>query len=57
MSWFYKSFSKPRNVQLIKIFNQLDIVDHTGHGIPIIIGKYGKEVFDTSDNYIMVTIY
>ena len=27
----------------MKIFNQLDIVDHTGHGIPIIVEKYGKE--------------
>ena len=40
----------------MKIFSQLDIVDHTGHGIPIIIDKYGKEAFDISSNYIMVTI-
>ena len=53
---FYKGFSKPRNVQLMKIFNQLDIVDHTGHGIPIIVEKYGKEAFEINDNYIMVTI-
>lgn len=53
---FYKGFSKPRNTQLMKIFSQLDIVDHTGHGIPIIIDKYGKEAFDISSNYIMVTI-
>ena len=53
---FYKGFSKPRNAQLMKIFNQLDIVDHTGHGIPIIVDKYGKDSFEISDNYIMVTI-
>ncbi len=40
----------------MKIFNQLDIVDHTGHGIPIIVDKYGKDSFEISDNYIMVTI-
>ncbi|MDD4070512.1 MAG: putative DNA binding domain-containing protein [Candidatus Izemoplasmatales bacterium] len=53
---FYMGFSKPRNVQLMKIFSLLNIVDHTGHGIPIIINKYGKEAFDIRDNYIMVTI-
>ena len=53
---FYKGFSKPRNFQLMKIFSQLDIVEHTGHGVPIIIEKYGKDVFDINSNYIMVTI-
>ncbi len=41
----------------MKIFNQLDIVGHTGHGIPIIVDKYGKDSFEISDNHIMVTIH
>ncbi len=53
---FYKGFSKPRNKQLMQIFSQLDIVDHTGHGIPIIVNKYGVEAFEINDNYILVTI-
>lgn len=53
---FYQGYSKPRNLQLMKIFSQLDIVDHTGHGIPIIVETYGKEVFKITDHYIMVTI-
>ncbi|HQC55104.1 MAG TPA: putative DNA binding domain-containing protein [Clostridia bacterium] len=53
---FYMGFSKPRNLQLMKIFSQLDIVEHTGHGVPIIIDRYGKEAFDINDNYIIVTI-
>ena len=53
---FYMGFSKPRNKQLMKIFSQLNIVEHTGHGIPIIISKYGKEAFDIQSNYILVTI-
>ena len=53
---FYKGFSKPRNLQLMKIFSQLDIVDHTGHGVPIIVNKYGEGAFDINDNYILVTI-
>ena len=53
---FYRGISKPRNLKLMKIFSDLDIVEHTGHGIPTIIEKYGKNVFDISENYIMVTI-
>lgn len=40
----------------MKIFSDLDIVEHTGHGIPTITEKYGTDVFDITDNYIMVTI-
>lgn len=53
---FYRGISKPRNVRLMKIFSDLDIVDHTGHGVPIIIDKYGREAFEISDNHIIVTI-
>ena len=53
---FYRGISKPRNTRLMKIFSDLDIVDHTGHGVPIIIEKYGKEAFEINDNHIIVTI-
>ncbi len=53
---FFRGISKPRNLRLMKIFSDLDIVEHTGHGVPTIIRKYGKEVFDITDNHIMVTI-
>ncbi len=53
---FFAGISKPRNVALMKIFSDLDIVDHTGHGIPTIVGRYGKGVFNIQDNYILVTI-
>ena len=32
------------------------LTEHTGHGVPTIIKKYGKEVFDITDNYIMCRI-
>ncbi|MBE6143597.1 MAG: winged helix-turn-helix transcriptional regulator [Erysipelotrichaceae bacterium] len=53
---FYRGISKPRNTRLMKIFSDLDIVDHTGHGVPIIIEKYGKEAFEINDKHIIVTI-
>lgn len=53
---FYRGISKPRNIRLMKIFSDLDIVDHTGHGVLIIIEKYGRVAFEISDNHIIVTI-
>ncbi len=34
----------------------LNVVKYTGHGIPIIVNKYGVEAFEINDNYILVTI-
>ena len=32
------------------------MVEQTGHGVPKIIGVYGTQAFDISDNHITVTI-
>ncbi len=53
---FFNGVSHPRNSVLMRIFLKLGIVEHTGHGVPIIIEKYGKEAFDIHDSYINVTI-
>lgn len=53
---FFRGISKPRNEHLMEIFTRLGIVEHTGHGIPTIIEKYGQNVFDIKDNYINVVI-
>ena len=53
---FFNGVSKPRNVELMNIFSRLGIVEHTGHGIPVIVGKYGKDVFEISNSYIRVII-
>ena len=38
------------------IFTRLGIVEHTGHGIPVIVEKYGESAFEISESYIRVTI-
>ncbi len=53
---FFKGVSKPVNSALLNIFTNLDLIDQTGHGIPLIISKYGKDAFYISDNTIIVTI-
>ena len=34
----------------------MGLTEHTGHGVPTIIKKYGKEVFEITDNYIKCRI-
>lgn len=53
---FFNGVSHPRNSVLMRIFLKLGIVENTGHGIPKIIEKYGKEAFDIHDTYINVII-
>ena len=53
---FFSGVSCPRNDMLMTIFNQMNISEHTGHGIPVIVSKYGKEAFEITNNYINVTI-
>ncbi len=56
ISDFYKGISHPRNVNLMRIFLNMGLVEHTGHGVPTIINKYGKKVFEIKDNYIKCKI-
>lgn len=38
---FFRGISCPRNDALMRIFNNMHISEHTGHGIPVIVRKYG----------------
>ena len=53
---FYEGISKPRNATFMRIFLTMGLTEHTGHGIPTIISKYGKDVFEIDDNYIRCVI-
>ena len=53
---FYEGISHPRNATLMRIFLTMGLTEHTGHGIPTIISKYGKDVFDITDSYIKCVI-
>ncbi len=53
---FFEGISKPRNTTLMRIFLTLGLAEHTGHGIPTIINRYGKDVFEIEDKYIRCTI-
>lgn len=53
---FFDGISKPRNATLMRIFLNMGLTEHTGHGIPTIVEKYGKDVFQIESNYIRCTI-
>ena len=53
---FYEGISHPRNSTLMRVFLNMGLTEHTGHGVPTIIEKYGKEVFEITDNYIKCKI-
>ena len=53
---FFDGISKPRNATLMRIFLNMGLTEHTGHGIPTIVEKYGKNVFEIQNDYIKCTI-
>ena len=53
---FFKGISRPVNAKLQRIFGQLGYVEQTGHGIPLIISKYGMQAFEITENFVNVTI-
>ncbi len=52
---FFTGLSMPRNKELMRVFRDLDIVEHLGSGIPRILEAYGRECFTFSDNFLRMT--
>ncbi len=53
---FFAGKSMPMNRGLFTICLVLKIVEQSGHGVPIIVDKYGKEAYDFSSDSIVVTL-
>ena len=53
---FFGGISKPVNESLAKIFIKLGLIEQTGHGVSMIVDRYGKEAFTFLDNFLRVTI-
>jgi Predicted transcriptional regulator containing an HTH domain and an uncharacterized domain shared with the mammalian protein Schlafen len=52
---FFEGYSVPRNKELMRIFRDLDLVEHLGSGIPRILKSYGKECFKFTENFLRIT--
>lgn len=42
--------------RLQRIMAQPDYIEQTGHGVPLIVSRYGKDVFGITENFVTVTI-
>ena len=52
---FFEGYSVPRNKELIRVFRDLDLVEHLGSGIPRILRAYGKDCFRFTENFLRMT--
>ena len=53
---FFAGHSAPRNKEIMRVFRDLELVEHLGSGIPRIIEVYGKECFEITQNFIRLII-
>ena len=53
---FYQGDSRPVNSELFHIFSELGFMEQSGHGVPIIVKRYGKEAFEITESGVTVTI-
>ena len=53
---FYLGDSRPINPGLFRIFARLRKIEQTGHGVPTIVRKYGREAFHITESGVKVTI-
>ena len=54
-SEFFAGYSVPRSKELMRIFRDLDLVEHLGSGVPRILKSYGKECFKFTENFLRMT--
>lgn len=54
-SEFFEGYSVPRNKVLMRVFRDLDLVEHLGSGVPRILRSYGKECFKFTENFLRMT--
>jgi predicted HTH transcriptional regulator len=52
---FFQGVSMPRNIEIMRIFKDLDLVEQLGSGIPRILQSYPQSSFHFSENFIRMT--
>lgn len=51
---FFGGCSVPRNKEIMRIFRDLEIVEHLGSGVPRILSAYGRDAFEIRDSFIRI---
>ncbi len=53
---FLEGYSAPKNPELMRVFRDLDLVEHLGTGIRKILKKYDKSIYHFFPHFIRVSI-
>jgi predicted HTH transcriptional regulator len=51
---FFNGYSSPRNKEIIRVFRDLEIVEQLGSGVPRILERYERDVFEIRPNFLRV---
>lgn len=54
---FFEGYSKPINRELMRVYKDLEMVEHLGSGLDRILKAYGKESFKISQNFMKNIFY
>ncbi|MES2139986.1 MAG: RNA-binding domain-containing protein [Bacteroidota bacterium] len=49
---FFEGYSVPRNKEIMRIYKDLNLVEHLGSGVPRILESYSKDCFKFSTNFL-----
>ena len=52
---FFEGYSVPRNKEIMRIYKDLNLVEHLGSGVPRILETYSKDCFKFSANFLRMT--
>ena len=53
---FLKGYSAPKNPELMRVFKDLELVEHLGTGVKKILKKYDKSIYQFYPHFIIVCI-
>src|SRR5699024_6423078 len=54
---FFTGFTKPINRELMRIFKDVELVEHLGSGMGRILPAYGRDSFQITDNFMRLVFY
>ncbi|NLD06706.1 MAG: transcriptional regulator [Lactobacillus sp.] len=54
---FFTGFTKPINRELMRIFKDVELVEHLGSGMGRILPAYGRESFQITENFMRLVFY
>ena len=51
---FFGGYSSPRNKEIMRVFRDLELVEHLGSGVPRILEKYDRDTFELFPNFLRI---